>query len=242
MRRKVSDDLIRRKKYSQIPFFKEEREKEREKYNNEKKENKILSKAYNKVINVITNILDDDKNDKKVRKPNLIKQKSIKTINSNVNKNPIHKMFLSSFSSQLDDSSYSNLSKSKLIKKLDSDKKFVQSGKELINNNFKGIIDEDIKNEIQTKSKRKKYFQSDKRNRKGIIMLKSFFKPKNKLKHKFDFRKNTLKIEGEKEKAHYNSTIARRTNKDKNVNTILSSIKSRSNIRPKSTKKKFKYL
>ena len=247
MRRKVSDDLIRRKKYSQIPFFKEEREKEREKYNNEKKENKILSKAYHKVINVITNILDDDKNDKKVRKPNLIKQKSIKTINSNVNKKPIHKMishnrpkkvmFLSTFSSQLDDSSYSNLSKSKLIKKLDSDKKFVQSGKELINNNFKGIIDEDIKNEIQTKSKRKKYFQSDKRNGKGIIMLKSFFKPKNKLKHKFDFRKNTLKIEGEKEKAHYNSTIARRTNKDKNVNTTLSSIKSRSNIRPKSTKK-----
>ena len=44
MRRKVSDDLIRRKKYSQIPFFKEEREKEREKYNNEKKEIKYYQR------------------------------------------------------------------------------------------------------------------------------------------------------------------------------------------------------
>ena len=77
-----------------------------------------------------------------------------------------------------------------VLKKLDSEKKFVQSGIELINYNFKEMIDEQIKNEIKTKSKRRsvlKYFQSDKRNGKRIVMLsrnKSFFKPKNKLKNK----------------------------------------------------------
>ena len=63
---------------------------------------------------------------------------------------------------------------------------------------------------------------------------KSFFKPKNKLKHKFGFRKSAfipslLKKEGEKVKSFSNSTISRKKiNKEKNANSPSSSIKTKS--------------
>ena len=261
MKGKISDNLIRKRK-SQIQYFKEEREKEKEKNNNEKKENKILSKAYKNVINVITNILDDDKNDKNIKKSNLKNYKSEKTLNSPLNKKPIQKntshnkpkkvMFLSNFSSKLDDSNYTSKSNHNyiILQKLNSEKKIFHSGKELTNfNNFKGIIDEEIKKEIKAKIKRisvLRGFKFDKRNSKRIIMLsgkKSFFKPKNKLKFKFGFRKSALipslfKKDGGKEKSFSISGISKnKNNKDKSLNCSLSSIKSATNLRAKKSKK-----
>ena len=126
-------------------------------------------------------------------------------------------MFLSKLSSKLDDSFCSGATKKSnkiYMKKLKSEKKLFNSKKEILNKNFKDIINEEIKNEIKNKIKRFSLAKDNKfnrRNSKRVITLsgksgiKSFFKPKNKLKFKFGFRKSCfiptlLKKEEDKDK------------------------------------------
>lgn len=207
-----SVEVIRSKKRdSQITYYKDDK-KEKEK-KNLNKESKILSKAYKNVINVITNILDKTGKNEPPKERNE-KPKSIiennNSLNNLVNKNPIHKitshnkpkkvMFLSNLSSKLDES-YSGASKPQnllIMQKINLQKKLYNSRKDIVSKKYRLFLDDDIKNEIKKKAKRISVCRNanfNKRTSKKIIVLsgqKSFFKPKNKLKFRFGFRRSSF--------------------------------------------------
>ena len=215
LRKGSNDNITPKKRGSVISYYKDEKEKE--KNIKVKKDDKILSKAYKNVINVITNILDNHNNEEQQTKEkekngrfsNL--KKNNKSFNFKVNKNPIQKgtshnkphrvMFLSKLSSKCNDSFCSWNSKQQnllFLNTIKSPEKFFCSEKELLNENNKLILDEEVKNELKKNIKRisvvkNAYFT--KRNSKRVIILSGknpFFKPKNKLKFGFGFRRSLL--------------------------------------------------
>ena len=99
----------------------------------------------------------------------------------------------------MDDSICSGISKKQnavIFQKLKSQKKLYNSKKDILTKNYQDILDEDIKNEIKKNIRRisvVKNIKTNRRNSKRIIVLstkKSFFKPKNKLKFRFGFRRS----------------------------------------------------
>ena len=211
MKRRSVEIIRQKKRDSLITYYKDDK-KEKEKNENINKETKILSKAYQNVMNVITNILDktgkDEQPKEKIEKPKKSIIKNPNSSNNLVNKKPINKisshnkprkvMFLSSLSSKLDDSSISGASKPQnllVMQKIDLQKKLYNSRKDIVSKNYRLFLDDELKDEIKKKAKRISVCKNPNFNRrtsKKIIVLsgqKSFFKPKNKLKFRFGFRR-----------------------------------------------------
>ena len=245
------------------------KEMRRDNGNNQKdfKESKILSNAYKKVINVISNFFDDKDNEEN-KKTKLNHQISQKTFNSIINKKRIKEkfsynqpkrfMFLSKISSKYINSRISEVNEYKKYKenkktsihnfnvpKYKSEKLLCTSKKELLNKNYKQlIIDDEIKNEIKKRIKRFSAFNKnkiEKKSKKNIqnSIQKSFFRPKNKLKFRFGFRKSAL-IPRLFKNANENKKFGTNKNKEKiNIENFVIKTNSNKKLNFKETIKPF---
>ena len=256
-----SVEIVRPKKRDSLINYYKDDKKEKEKNDNLNKETKILSKAYKNVINVITNILDktdkaEQAKDKiEIEKPKKSIIKNHNSLNNLVNKKPIQKntshnkprkvMFLSNLSSKLDDSSYSGASKQQnllVMQNIKLQRKLFNSKKDVVSKDYRLILDDELKNEIKKKAKRISVVRNvnfNKRNSKKIIALsspKSFFKPKNRLKQRFGFRRSSLaqklaKKENDKDKSYYSNLNLSSNMKKTEKNVSFHKFREKSNIK-----------
>ena len=191
------DNIIKTKRLSQTPIYKEVR-KENEKNNKEKKESKILSKAYKKVINVISNFLGDMTimNNNTSKFDPSAEKKTQKFVFSTINKN--HKNFSKTELPKINNSNKNNNNyKGLVMSNHYSEKKLCKSHKDVIYDNFKNILGEDLKKISKKKIKRWSAMKlpiMKKSSKKLLLPSPSdklfFFKPKNKLKNKYGIRRS----------------------------------------------------
>ena len=191
------ENIIKTKRASQTPIYKEER-KEKEKNKKEIKDSKILSKAYKKVINVISNFLGDMNNMSSISpKYDPIIEKHSQNVdfslinrkNVNFSKTELPKINKSNKTSN----NYREL----IISNHNSDKKLSKSKKDVLYGNYRNILGEDLKKISKKRVKRWSAFKASNMKRFSKKLLPSpseklfFFKPKNKLKYKYGFRRST---------------------------------------------------
>jgi len=196
---KIDNIIKTKKRQSQTPIYKEVRDEEK-KIKKEKKDSQILSKAYKKVMNVISNFLEDMNNTSNVNaSPHydpIIEKQSQRINFSPINsKNP---NFSKTEMPKIVKSNKTNNYKRLFIPNKNSDKKISKSKKDVLIGNYKNLLEEDAKKLSRKRVKRWSAFKvySMKRFSKKLLPTPSqklfFFKPKNKLKYKYGFRRSTL--------------------------------------------------
>ena len=190
------DNITKKKRASQTPIYKEVRN-DKEKNSKEIKDSKILSKAYKKVMNVISNFLGDINNMKEAspKYDPIIEKKSQKMNFSVINKKSIN--YSKTELPKIIKSNKNNNNFKKLVKlNHNSEKKLSKSNKDVLFGNFKNILGEDLKKISKKRFKRWSAFKvpNMKRYSKKILPSPSeklfFFKPKNKLKYRYGFRRS----------------------------------------------------
>ena len=154
------ENIIKTKRASQTPIYKEER-KEKEKNKKEIKDSKILSKAYKKVINVISNFLGDMNNMSSISpKYDPIIEKHSQNVdfslinrkNVNFSKTELPKINKSNKTSN----NYREL----IISNHNSDKKLSKSKKDVLYGNYRNILGEDLKKISKKRVKRWSAFKA----------------------------------------------------------------------------------
>ena len=232
------DNLIKHKKrQSQTPIYKEVRDEEK-KNNKEIKDSKILSKAYKKVMNVISNFIGDMNN---VNNPSPHYDPTIEKRRQKIDFSPINRQSPNFSKTELPKvvkSNKTNNYRRLFAQKHSSDKRLSKSKKDVLCGNYKNLLDEDLKKLSKKRVKRWSAFKvySMRRYSKKLLPSASeklfFFKPKNKLKHKYGFRRSLI-MPSQRKKNINDKSLSEKKLGAENILSNLSSSVSNINNRTK---------